>query len=335
MDAKEDSFGITVGEITCSGKEFLLEKLLSLQKNDEIPNRSRTKLFTYFTIARKNSHYQTSFGTLAHINIFLSRDEYSQMLHQTINVMANCDVILFVISQISDGERVALYRYLRIISALAISHVIVLTHDADTKEKIKEALNTTNISYSFYTHFITDTHYTFIDIDKPDFIRILLQRIHEIGAELSPKKKSDPLKLSVTHVSHFFKTWGTIIGKVQSGSICVGDNIKMFPSGIRVQIKSISKHFENVQTAHSGDQVKIKLKSKKWSHLNVRQGDVMTFDDDPDGSEPIHIVRRLSAIVKIHESGMIPPKYVLSNSESRGKSYISFDKHEFQGWNHI
>ena len=289
MDAKEDSFGITVGAITWTvtwlGKEFLWEKLQSFQKNDEIPNRSKTKPFT---IARENWHFQTSFGTLAHINISLWDDEHSQRLHHTINVMANCDIILFVISQISDGLRVELYRYLRILSALAISHVIVLTHDADTKEKIKEALNTTKIE-----------NYTFIDIDKGEGIRILLKRIHEIRAELSAKKlKDDPFKLSVTH---FYKNCNAIIGKVQSGSICVGDNIKMFPSGIRAQIESIQKHFENVQTAHCGDHIGIKLKVKKRSHLNVCRGDVMTFDENPDGSEPIHIVRRLSAIVNFHE----------------------------------
>ena len=92
----------------------------------------------------------------------------------------------------------------------------------------------------------------------------------------------------------------SIIGcKVRRGTVSVGDNIKIFPSGIRGKVISIHKHSVSVDEARCGDIVTLKVNAEQKLLRNVKPGAMVLFDEDPSKEESIEIPYRFNAVIHV------------------------------------
>ena len=243
--------------------------------------------------------------------------ECAQKHHShAINAIADCDVIIYVIPWIGyddeESERL-MRRYLEIAHIFRVKHFIVAITKIDynstpfitekiferATNRVKDIMKKTNIEkYDVVPMAEHNEDIEFLT-KCPSLKWYDGPTLKEILSAIKPSReyKEDPFLLTVTH---FHQNSNVIIGKVRRGMVSVGERVKVFPSGIKGQIDSIQRHFESVNSAVCGDLIGIKLKMKNGIKMDIKRGDIIQIDENPDRSEAVgDIVFRFSATIYV------------------------------------
>ncbi len=96
--------------------------------------------------------------------------------------------------------------------------------------------------------------------------------------------------------------FGTVVtGTLVDGSVSVGDELRVFPSGRLVRVRGLQRHNEKVETVGPGSRVAANLSGVEKSHL--ARGDVLAL---PGAIEP---TRRVDAAVRVLGSAPQPLRH--------------------------
>ena len=110
------------------------------------------------------------------------------------------------------------------------------------------------------------------------------------GLLSNPSKKTEsadePFRMHVQQVVHAqtdeFVDYRAFTGRIGSGSLCVGDELLVLPSGVRTRVKEIRRYSETLQEAKSGDSVAVSVSDEvdaSRGSLFVKAGQQMPMQD--------------------------------------------------------
>ena len=143
----------------------------------------------------------------------------------------------------------------------------ILSHTFDVDEsKLKMMIKGTVVE-----------NYTSVEHDK----------IKEEMNTLEPITNSDPSELLIDHCFDVKGVGTVILGKVTGGTIKQYDNLKLYPAGIDVLIKSIQMHDDPVTTSVCPARVGIAVKGAKPDE--VGRGDVISTENFVDVKNEIEL----------------------------------------------
>jgi len=95
-----------------------------------------------------------------------------------------------------------------------------------------------------------------------------------------PSKPIDkPLRLPVQEVYTIRGVGTTPVGKIETGTLKVGDDIVFMPSGERGKVNSIETHYTRMDTAVAGDNIGFNVKGP--TREQIQRGDVAGHPRDP------------------------------------------------------
>ncbi|GFE56953.1 selenocysteine-specific translation elongation factor [Geobacter sp. AOG1] len=105
----------------------------------------------------------------------------------------------------------------------------------------------------------------------------LKAELARLAVDMEEKKSAGPFRLPVDRV--FTVTgFGTVVtGTLLSGSITVGDEVELLPSGIRTRVRGVQSHGSKGEKGAAGQRVAVNLQGVE--HTEVRRGDVVVSPD--------------------------------------------------------
>ena len=101
----------------------------------------------------------------------------------------------------------------------------------------------------------------------------LKTELARLGADAEEKKNAGPFRLPVDRV--FTVTgFGTVVtGTLLTGSIAVGDDVEILPSGLQGRVRGVQSHGSKGEKGSAGQRVAVNLQGVE--HTEVRRGDVV------------------------------------------------------------
>lgn len=261
---------------------------------------------------------------------FIDVDGAPNRNKNTINALSQCDAIIYIVSAVEAMDGLfsgdpfrMMRRYLEIGHVFGVKYFIIAISKMDSlidllksvsysrsifgdiNLKVREIMDETNIKdycvYPLSLRLNGDISAVKMPVEWYDTLYI--PTLKEIIANIKPHRKvGGSLLFSVTHLCFSqFSDSEVILGKVLRGKLKIGDRIKVFPSGLKSVVISISRQFGKVTEALSGDIIGIGLQNKYFND-RVYPGDVLVADDDPDmehKGKPFELVRRFRADIHI------------------------------------
>ena len=110
-----------------------------------------------------------------------------------------------------------------------------------------------------------------------NYTRVEQDKIKEEMDNLEPITNDDPSELLIDHCFDVKGVGTVILGKVTNGTIKQYDNLKLYPAGIDVLIKSIQMHDDPVTESICPARVGLAVKGVKPD--DVSRGDVISVED--------------------------------------------------------
>ncbi len=107
-----------------------------------------------------------------------------------------------------------------------------------------------------------------------NYIKVDRDKLKEEIDKITPISNNDPPQMVVDHCFDVKGVGTVILGKVTSGKIKQYDNLKLYPAGIDVMIKSIQMHDDPVEESVYPARVGLAVKGVKPDE--VGRGDIMT-----------------------------------------------------------
>ena len=120
-----------------------------------------------------------------------------------------------------------------------------------------------------------------------NYTRVEHDKIKEEMNTLEPITNDDPPELLIDHCFDVKGVGTVILGKVTGGTIKQYDNLKLYPAGIDVLIKSIQMHDDPVTESVCPARVGIAVKGAKPDE--VGRGDVISAEDVVDVKTEIEL----------------------------------------------
>jgi sulfate adenylyltransferase large subunit len=283
---------IIIGDID-HGKSTLIGRLLydtgslSQEKIEEAKRASKDKEieFAYLLDHLKEEREQgitidtsqTFFKSLKREYVIIDAPGHVQFVRNMITGASQAEAAVLIIDA-EKGIKEQTRRHVNILSLLGIKQLIVVFNKMDLagyqkeifqelKQETESFLNSINIKASHYIPISAFLGYNIVRKSaKMDWYQglSLLQSFDSLEKEVSSKEK--PLLLPVQDVYQEI-----IVGRVESGSIKQGQEIKILPKGIVNSVKSINKFNEQLIEASEGENIGITLQDR----LDVKRGDVI------------------------------------------------------------
>ncbi|WP_207265048.1 selenocysteine-specific translation elongation factor [Desulfovibrio sp. Huiquan2017] len=101
----------------------------------------------------------------------------------------------------------------------------------------------------------------------------LRDALRKLVAEFRPRRRSDLFRLPVDRV-FTMKGHGTVVtGTMISGSISVGEDVRLYPGETATKVRSLQSHGESVETAQAGRRTAVNLAGLEVD--DVHRGDVL------------------------------------------------------------
>ena len=240
---------------------------------------------------------------------------------QSINALATCDILIICMNSMELQSQIKIndetvrqwirkkWRYLQIARIFGVKHFIVaiLVPDEisaiypkgqfhEMRQTVKGIMNQINIEeFNMIPIWEFNGNDIFAKTINMEWYvgPSLIEMIYKIKASMTMEKGS-----CICRVLHCYTN--SIVGcKVRRGSISVGDNIKIFPAGIRGKVISIIKNSVGMRMAHCEDLIGLKVKSTHKMLVNVKPGDMVMFEEDPGKEEAIEILYRFKALIQV------------------------------------
>ncbi len=129
-----------------------------------------------------------------------------------------------------------------------------------------------------------------------NYQKVEQSKIKETVNTIKPESNEDSPKIVIDHCFDVKGVGTVILGKVSSGKIKQYDNLKLYPAGIDVMIKSIQMHDDPVDEAQYPARVGLAIKGAKPEE--VSRGDMICKEGDVDIKSEIEINFKKSQFYK-------------------------------------
>ena len=194
------------------------------------------------------------------------------------------DIVSMVIAA-DEGVMPQTTEHMEICSLLGIKHGLVVLTKTDMVDEEWLELVTEDVREFMEGTFLEGAPIVPVSSTTGAGIPELVETIDKLCAETPERTPTSIFRLPVDRVFSM-KGFGTVItGTLASGSLAVGDNIMVYPTGLTSKVRGIQVHGESVETAGSGMRTAINFQG--LDRESVNRGDVIST---PETLKPSYMV---------------------------------------------
>lgn len=158
-----------------------------------------------------------------------------------------------------------------ILSLLGINNCIVVITKIDLVDKEYLELVREDVEDYISNTSLSGSKIIEVDSISRKGIEKLLEEIEKETSYIEQKNINKDARLNIDRVFQI-KGFGTVVtGTLIEGQVNVGDELELYPSGLRVKVRNIQVHEKDVNTAYAGQRTAINLANIKLS--DVKRGD--------------------------------------------------------------
>lgn len=196
------------------------------------------------------------------------------------------DIVLLVVS-CDEGVMPQTIEHVDILNFSNVKNgIIVLTKskgvDEDFKYLVKE-----DIRDRLKGTFLENSEIVEVDSISNYGIDTLIRKIDKLSNNIEKKYEDLPARLSIDRVFSI-KGFGTIVtGTLLEGKIKVDDDLEIYPKNLRVKIRGIQVHGENVDVAYAGQRTAINISNLKVEDID--RGDVLAAKSSLEESNMLDV----------------------------------------------
>lgn len=158
-----------------------------------------------------------------------------------------------------------------ILSLLGINNCIVVITKIDLVDKEYLELVREDVEDYISNTSLSGSKIIEVDSISRKGIEKLLEEIEKETSYIEQKNINKDARLNIDRVFQI-KGFGTVVtGTLIEGQVNVGDELELYPSGLRAKVRNIQVHEKDVNTAYAGQRTAINLANIKLS--DVKRGD--------------------------------------------------------------
>ncbi|MGQ1889853.1 sulfate adenylyltransferase subunit 1 [Thermophagus sp. OGC60D27] len=225
-------------------------------------------------------------------------------------------------------------RHAYIASLLQIPHIIICVNKMDLvdykeevfdqikndMEDISSKLSAKDVRYVPISALVGDnvvTRSKNMDWYQGPTLMYLLENLH-IGSDINRDDFRFPVQYVIRPQSKDFPDYRGYAGRIVSGTINVGDKIKVLPSGFTSKVKSIDLFQDSLQMAFAPQSVSITLEDE----IDISRGDMLVKETNGHGPEISQDVDVM--MCWFNEREMIPRgKYILRHTSAEMRCMVT------------
>ncbi|MCL2559804.1 MAG: selenocysteine-specific translation elongation factor [Turicibacter sp.] len=186
--------------------------------------------------------------------------------------LAGLNLILLVID-VNEGIMPQTREHIDILQLLGVKDYIVVLSKIGTADEELIELVADDITQQFKSTHLADAPLIKVDAIDGTGIEELKAKIDEKSGVIEQKNTLLPARMHVDRV-FTMKGFGTVVtGTLIEGKINVGDELGVYPSGIRAKIRGIQVHSNKAETAFAGQRVALNLSNVSVNE--IARGDTL------------------------------------------------------------
>jgi sulfate adenylyltransferase subunit 1 len=223
------------------------------------------------------------------------------------------------------------YRHSIIASLLNIKHVVVAVNKMDLVEFKQDVFETIKKDYFAFSQKLNIMDVIFIPmsallgdnvVDPSENMKwytgnTLLNTLESVNidADLNLEDTRFPVQYVVRPHTTEFHDYRGYAGRLESGTVNVGDELVAMQSGMKSKVKSIEFGKESIQYANTGMSVSITLENE----IDISRGDMLVkADDQPISSQQIELMVCWLNEKKLQPNG----KYIIRHTTREAKCIV-------------
>ena len=180
-------------------------------------------------------------------------------------------------------------RHSRITSLMGIKHIVLAVNKMDLIDYDESTYNTIVKDYKAFTEHFGFESIAAIPVSGLEGDNVLSPSAHMpwyTGSSLmdyldtvdvSDKQEQRAFRMSVQSVNRPNLDFRGFCGRIAEGTLTVGDEVRVLPSGVKSHVKAIYSGFDSVESAHKGDSITLTLTDE----ISISRGDVLSAADTP------------------------------------------------------
>lgn len=197
---------------------------------------------------------------------------HERFVRQMVSGATGVDVALLVIAA-DDGVMPQTIEHMAVLELLGVSTAVVALTKIDLMDEEWVEFMADEVAEKLAGTCFANAPVVPVSSKTRQGIDQLLAALDAAADRAQRTKPEGAMRLPVDRV-FTVKGFGTVItGTLWSGTVCVGDELEVLPSGLRTKVRSIQEHGRDLQTALSGNRVALSLSGLTTE--DVRPGDFL------------------------------------------------------------
>ncbi len=180
-------------------------------------------------------------------------------------------------------------RHSRIASLMGIKHIVLAVNKMDLVDYDEATFNTIVQAYYEFTEGFGFLSIKAIPVSGLEGDNVLSASQHMSwytgpslmdyldSVDVSDKQAQRAFRMPVQSVNRPNLDFRGFCGRIAEGTLRVGDEIRVLPSGIKSHVKAIYSGFNTVESAQKGDSITLTLEDE----ISISRGDVLSAADAP------------------------------------------------------
>ncbi|MDL2254563.1 selenocysteine-specific translation elongation factor, partial [Ruminococcaceae bacterium OttesenSCG-928-I18] len=208
------------------------------------------------------------------------------------NMLAGAGGIDFALLVVAadDGVMPQTREHLGILSLLGIEEGVVVITKTDLVEKDWVELVKEDIKSTVEGTFLEGAPIHAVSAYTGEGIDELRGLIAELVGKTSAKNTEKPFRIPIDRV-FTVEGYGTVItGTLIEGEMQSGDEVEVYPSGVRSRVRNLQVHSKDVEVAYAGQRVAVNLAGLKKEELS--RGDTLALPDSMENSMMLDVQLR-------------------------------------------
>ncbi|AXF85083.1 Bifunctional enzyme CysN/CysC [Ephemeroptericola cinctiostellae] len=180
-------------------------------------------------------------------------------------------------------------RHSRIANLMGIKHIVLAVNKMDLVDYDESTFNTVVKAYSEFTEGFGFLSIKAIPVSGLEGDNVLSASQHMSwytgpslmdyldSVDVSDKQAQRAFRMPVQSVNRPNLDFRGFCGRIAEGTLSVGDEIRVLPSGVKSHVKAIYSGFNTVESAQKGDSITLTLEDE----ISISRGDVLSAADAP------------------------------------------------------
>ena len=269
------------------GKTLLIKALTGVD-TDRLPEEKKRNLTIDLGFAYLPLDSDHTIG-------FIDVPGHERFIRNMLCGVAGIDFVLFIVAA-DDGPMPQTEEHLAILDLLGVAHGAVALTKIDRVAPERVAEVTDAISELFAKTRLAAAPVFPVSAMTGDGIAALKQHLEETEAGWQPRDANGNFRLAVDRCFNVVGAGLVVTGTAVSGSIAVGDSVRVPPSDLPIRVRGIHAQNKQAETGRAGQRCALNLAGANLDKDMVRRGDWVVTGDVPAPT------RKIDARLRVLES---------------------------------